>query len=512
MMSFLRSQSQTVLIVILVVIGGSFLFYGIVGNVLTEGTHGSNDYGRIDGEDVSVADLYNAIRDTRDSFILAGRAQEVTRAEIAQEAWRQLLLQHEADRLHIEITNQEVIDYVHAMPLFQKDGVYSPELYQTEMTNLQNAFRITPDAFERVLRNSLRAEMVSKALFSGVRASMRDISGEYEKYYGPVQVSVATISLQSVLPTVKVAESDIEAEYKAHPDNPAYRTAEKRQVDYVLLPLSPEQQSLPDKDKTAAIEALGEKALDFALALQPNPSAGSAPTAPDFQAEAKKMGLTPMTTDFFAADAPPSGLPPSPAFNNAAFALTKDDPNSKVVELDNGVAVLHLDQVQPSELRPLAEVQGVIQQQLQQAQAVQTEKIMAQIDAATLQGQVAKKVDFAKAAAALKLPVQTMPMFVPAQVPQSDAKLQAIAEGAVGLQTGMVSQPIPIEGDNSVVILHVDTRAPPDMKGLAAFEATYRQRQDAQLQNVVFEDWAAWQSRQPGTHPPPNLEEYGGVE
>jgi peptidyl-prolyl cis-trans isomerase D len=512
MMSFLRSQSQTVLIIILVVIGGGFLFYGNVGNLMTEGNSGNNDYGRIDGQNLTVADLYDAIRDSRDSLILTGHAQQVTRGEIAQDAWRQLLLQHEADRLNVEISNQEVIDAVQKMPVFQKDGVYSPSLYQTEMTNLQNAYRVTPDAFERIIRNELRTRVVISALLSGVHASLRDITGEYEKYYGPVQVSVASVDPKAVLAAVKIAQSDIEAEYKAHPENPAYRTPEKRQVDYVLLPLTPEQQKLPDKDKTAAIEALGEKALNFALALQPNPTEGAAPTAPDFKTVATKMGLTPATTDFFSADTPPSGLPPSPAFNNAAFALTKDDPTSKVVELDNGVAVLHLAQVQPSELRPLSEVQTVVQQNLQQAQAAQMESIMTQISAVGLQKQVDQKVDFQKAAAALKLNVQTLPPFVPAKVPQGDQRMEAIANAVVDLQTGAVSKPIPVDDGKSSIIIHIDSRAPPDMSGMSAFEDRFRQSQDGQLREAVSIDWANWESRQPGTHPPPNLEEYGGVE
>ena len=83
---------------------------------------------------------------------------------------------------------------------------------------------------------------------------------------------------------------DIAAEYKAHPTNPDYRTKEQRKVDYVLLLLSPDQQKLPDAEKTAAKDALGEKATKFALSFIPDPSAtpGSTPPPPDFNDEAKK--------------------------------------------------------------------------------------------------------------------------------------------------------------------------------------------------------------------------------
>ncbi len=144
--------------------------------------------------------------------------------------------------------------------------------------------------------------------------------------------------------------------------------------------MSPDQLKLPDKEKAAAKDALGEKALEFALAFQPEPSAdGSSktPPPPDFMAEAKKSGLTPITTDFFTAETPPANMPPSPAFNSAAFALTKDEPISKLVELDNGIAVLHLATIQPSDLRPLADVKAEIIKQLQQAKSVQLAQLAA---------------------------------------------------------------------------------------------------------------------------------------
>jgi len=108
MMTFLRSQSQAVLIIILVVLGGSFIFYG-TGNVLTSSSAGGDDYGRIDGQSLSVAELSNAVRLTRDGLIMAGRSQDLAQpgvdAQVAEAAWVQLLTLHEADRLHIQISD-----------------------------------------------------------------------------------------------------------------------------------------------------------------------------------------------------------------------------------------------------------------------------------------------------------------------------------------------------------------------------------------------------------------------
>jgi len=535
MMKFLRSQSQTVLVVVLGVIGVGFLFYGNSGNFLATGSgRTSNDFGRINGEDLSMADLADAVRNTRYSLIIHGQSQELRQAgasaQIAQEAWRQLLLSHEADRLHIDISDKELVDYIHGLPVFQKDGAYSPEVYESRMKELQNILRVPADGsadplasskavFETVLRNDLRNQAMSRALFSGIRSSARDVSTQYEKFYGPATVSFVTFDPKSFVATAQVTPAEIGAEYKAHPDNPAYRTQEKRRVDYVLFLLSPDQAKLPDAQKAAAKDALGQKALDFALAFQPEPSATAetAPPPPDFLAEAKKRGLAPATTDFFAADTPPANLPPSPAFNSAAFSLTKDNAISKVVELDNGVAVLHLNGIQPSDLRPLEEVKAGILKQLQQAKGLQTAQITAQIMAKALQGAVTKGADFKAAAAGMKLKVETLPSFVPYQLltekeAQSDQRLQTIAYAITSLTPGQVSDPVPLQADNTTLVIHLDNRTQADPAGLAEFEIRFRGSQDQQLRALAYADWANWKSKQPGTHKPPDLDAFGGVE
>jgi parvulin-like peptidyl-prolyl isomerase len=531
MMKFLRSQSQTVLIIVLGVIGLGFLFYGNAGNLLTSQGNGhvSSDYGRIDGQDLSVAELYAAVRNTRNALIMGGHADQLNqpgaRAQVAQEAWRQLLLQREADKLHIQVSDKELADYIRNQSVFQKDGVYSPEAYLNQMAQIQVILRLQPDpgsdplatakdTFATIMRDSLRANAVYNALFSTVRDSTQQLGAQYEKFYGPADVSIVTFDPKTIANTVQVSPEEIAAEYKAHPLNPNYRTKEKRNVDYVIWTLTPDQEKLPAKEKAAAIETLGEKALDFALGFQPEPTANSTtpPPLPDFFAEAKKHGLTPVTTGFFTVDTPPAGLPPSTSFNNAAFDLSKDNTISKVIQMDNGVAVLHLAEIQPSELLPLDQVKADITKALAQAKAINTVQAAAEKAASDLKAAVAKGTDFKAAAASLNLKVDTLPGFVPLKAPPSDSRLKTIGYVVSTLTPGQVSDPIPVNDEDSLLIVHLDSRSKADPAGLADFETRFGQRQNQQLRSLVFIDWANWASKQPGTHKPPELEAYGSVE
>ena len=533
MMSFLRSQSQTVLALVLLVIAFGFLFYGNAGNILTfGGARTSNDYGRIDGEDLTVGDVYDAVREERYTLIINGQSAQLQQpgmpAEIARSAWAQLLLEREADRLHIEVGPTEIADFIRKIPTFQdpKTHAFDIEVYNARMKDLQQLLHVTPDAgadpvaatrgiFENIVRDTLRTNAVREALFGSARKSATEVSDEYSRLYGPTTISYVTFDPKAYAAQIHVTPADIETQYKNNPTTPAYRTQEKRKIDYVLFTLTPDQQKLPEDQKQAAKEALGQKALDFVLAFQPDPSAAPGTPAPnlDFTAEAQKRSLAPASTDFFAADQPPAGVPPSSAFNQAAFELSKDAPVSKVVELDNGVAVLHLAEIQPSALRPLDEVKAEIEKDLIAKNASQSASTSAQIMSKLIAAQVAKGTAFPAAVAALKLPVQviTVPTFVPDSVKQ-DPKLQMLAYQSVQLKNNEVSAPFALSEDGPFAIVHVDNRAAADPAGLAAFDKEFRARQDSQLRGIVEADWVNWKSRQPGTRRPAQLEAYGTVE
>jgi peptidyl-prolyl cis-trans isomerase D len=530
MMRFLRSQSQTVLVIVLGVIGLGFLFYGSAGTNLIAGAGGrTNDYGRIDGDDVSVAQLYDAVRSTRDKLIMSGQEETLRQAGAAQQvadaAWGQLLLEHEADRLHVTVADEQVVDRIKSEPIFQKNGVFDPETYKNSLTVLGMRLRVPSDAgvdasaateatFEKLIREELRSDATMKALFGNIRSSTHDVTDKYERYYGPATLSYVVFDPKALASSIQVSPAEIEAEYKDHPTNPAYRTKEKRKVDYVLFLLTPDELKLPADQKSKAKDALGQKALDFALSLQPDPSVTSSnpTTPPDFEGQAKGRGLSPVTTDFFTDDSPPTGLPPSPSFNSAAFTLTKDSPVSKVIELDNGVAVIHLDEIQPSELRPLEEVKADIQKQLQESKSLEAAEMKANEASDVLKAEVAKGTDFKAAVAAMKLTATTTSSFVPIKASQTDPKLQTLAYASVSLKAGDVSGPVPVQADNTFIVAHLDTRAPADQMGLADFEKRFRDQGDQQARNLAYTDWIEWKSKQTGTHKPPDLEAFGSVE
>ena len=176
-------------------------------------------------------------------------------------------------------------------------------------------------------------------------------------------------------------------------------------------------------------------------------------------------------------------MPPSPAFNNAAFALTKDNTISKVVELDNGVAVLHLAEIQPSDLRPLNEVRRRSRSIFSESKCQQAAQLKAQIDGPNAQGeQSPRATDFKTAAAAMNLKVETLPAFVPIKAAPSDPRLQTIAYDRDRLTPGQVSDPVPVQTDNTDSLSFISTAAPrPIPPDWLILKLVIRESQDAAI-------------------------------
>ena len=112
-----------------------------------------------------------------------------------------------------------------------------------------------------------------------------------------------------------------------------------------------------------------------------------------------------------------------------------------------------------------------------------------------------KGADFKTAAAAQHLTVQTLPAFVPRKASMKDMKQATLGYYSARLPVGAVSSPIPLESENSVLVLHVDSRAPADAAGFAAFEAQYGQSRTRNCADAPSSTGST--GRQAARHPSP---------
>ena len=134
----------------------------------------------------------------------------------------------EAERLGLSVSDGELRERLIRFPAFQVNGQFvGSERYRQILDQARPPQR--PADFEARLRSDILAEKLQAALTGWVRVSDAEIDEEFQRRNEKVQLDVAVFNGSQFEAGIVPTDADIEAEFKAHPDN--YRTPEKRRVE-----------------------------------------------------------------------------------------------------------------------------------------------------------------------------------------------------------------------------------------------------------------------------------------
>ena len=289
----------------------------------------------------------------------------------------QVLIAAEAERLHIVVSRQELVEHIEAMPAFRRSGRFDRRLY----LDLLRYNRVEPGDFERSMMQELLFKKVRETIAGpaslvtssevkrmlslqlekrrlvyvkimaddfakAVRVETKDLKTYYDahkaSFKNPEKVKIAYLLFKPEAYTadVKVTEDDLKAYYNAH--NDAYRVPEKIHARHILFRLPPKPtkaQVAEAKKKAEKVEKLAKAGKDFAE-LAKKYSEG--PTA-------KKGG----DLGFFAR-----GAMVKP-FEKAAFSLKKGE-ISGLVRTQFGFHIIQVVEKQAARVKPFEEVRGEI--------------------------------------------------------------------------------------------------------------------------------------------------------
>jgi len=143
----------------------------------------------------------------------------------------QKILDIEADKLKIMVSDQELQDTLMGIKAFQRDGSFDMELYKRVLS--QN--RLTPETFEVLQRRAVKNRKLREMVLSGVTVS----DGEAGTWYrhNNTKMSIDYIKVDpgmftELSPTVE----QVKKQYEDNPD--IYKSLPKRRVQYLVF--SPE--------------------------------------------------------------------------------------------------------------------------------------------------------------------------------------------------------------------------------------------------------------------------------
>jgi parvulin-like peptidyl-prolyl isomerase len=484
MIKLIRSQSRFLLGILLFIISISFVGYFSNTNFakVTEGS-----MGRINGRSISAEEFHLARQSTR-FFNPSSRDSD---EDMNRRAWEHLLFLHGAEKVGVSVTDEQVFDFIKKS--FEKEGQYQTKEYERFISTILPSQNISTERFWEIVREHLMVQELQTTLSSPIHVSEPEVQDTFQKYFGRLKTSVVRFDEKKYASQIKITPADIEKEYTMSNMDPAYRSDEKRKVQYVAYLLSPAQQKLGAKEKADAKQTVGEEALKFSDATRDKKS--------DFDQLAKKSNVSATTTDFFSEKETPKTLKPSPTFNTKVFHLSKEQPTSDPIETDDGYYVAHLVDIQPSQLRPLNDIKDKIEKKLK-ADKTRELVIKDAFDAVIkLKAELAKGTPLKSAAASLKLTVEDVPEF---EVQDEKVKIQdaqLIAHLAQGINPGEISQFYPNQNGGGLIV-YLEGRKNPDDKIIALRRPGVESFLKRQKQNEIVSEWLERQNEASGTRIP----------
>ncbi len=142
----------------------------------------------------------------------------------------QRILQQEADRIGLVVTDRELQKAILEIPVFQEDGVF---VGQDAYRNILASNRMRPEEFEGMLRRDLVTDKVRAALTGSVYVSPEEVEEAFREEAETATIRFVRLPSSRFAAEVEVDDSALADYFSASGD--AYRLPERRVVDYLMV-------------------------------------------------------------------------------------------------------------------------------------------------------------------------------------------------------------------------------------------------------------------------------------
>lgn len=395
MYDFIYKRKRLVQIV-LALITLPFAFFGV--DYYFRTTDRAGEVATVAGSPITQVDFADALRDQQQRMQQALGAgydpamlqDPELRYALLEHLINERLLQDQARRDRLTVTDAQLRQFISQIPAFQEDGKFSQTRYE-QLLSLQNPPQ-TPVAFAQSVRQGLALAPLEEPLTKANIVAASSV----ERYLGLLdqqrQAAAASIDPEAFLKDVKIDDAAVKAFYDGNAA--AFQVPEAVKLEYVTLtPDSLGAQVTIDpaevkKQYDSNLRLYGKveerQAAHILIALKPDASeaeqAAAKKKAEDIAAQAKKTpaqfadmakklsqdpGSAAQGGDlgFFARDG--SMVRP---FEDAVFAM-KPGEISAPVQSNFGWHVIKLIAIQPARVQAFEQVKGQIEQDLRRQQA-----------------------------------------------------------------------------------------------------------------------------------------------
>jgi len=487
MITFLHDKLKSLLLILLGVVGISFIFFG---NWTPHGGDpASAQVGRIAGRKLTLNDFIAAQRLTLlDMTLQTGRLPAAEQgAFINLQTWLRLLQLQAANAARLETQPEQLVEAIKENPLFRKDGSYDPELFQKFSTNFLSPQGFSGDRFHQAVADQVRIRRLLDTLASTAILLPNEAENRMQRLFGPVEAQMIRWDASKITPP-EPSQADLESFFKVN--EAEFAVAPRRTVDVVEITAAGNTEE--------AKKQAGETAFAFTSQFFNLPEGKP---RPDFAAAAAAAKLTMRTVGPFTPKDNPFPGEIDPRLVQAAFSLTSSDPVSDFLASKNGYLILHLREEQPGRNRPLPEITQEVRARWQdqarlQLLAQQAKNFTDRANAALAAGQKWEDVVRAFGLTAEKIPVFTPADDKPLAFPDADRIRPAVTQ----LETNRVGGFSRTTNGGFLIYLAKRDPAP------ATLSSTTLPKISAQLLNQrrgqIVRDWLTGSASLPGNELP----------
>lgn len=446
----------------------------------------SNDrVGTVYGQALTNTDFERTIRqlNTAEDLGLENltKPEVFNKRDLISSAMNFIVLKHQASALGIEPSDAEVEEASRKIAAFQAPGGgFDPVRYAKFADEKLGPRGFSDRQVDELVRADLQIRRLQQVVDSTAFVSPAEIRLAYDQAFSKTDAAVVQLKKADFAATVTPTEDEIKKYFDEQKG--ALQFPEKRRVKYVVFGLNDDQKKLAGKERVDAMKPHAESAEQFIDKLLDGK--GKA----DFNALAAEA-KTPVNQSVEIEESQTSGYPEAsiPSFAETVFHLTKEQPDSDVIDTPTAYYILHLDAVTPAKPMTIEEAKPKIVAALKDdrakaALAAKTEEIRTKIEGAVKGGK-----SFADAVKEAGQTAQDVPPFSAAEPARAFPNAAEITEAATELNIGDLSKLVTTPDGGMLV--YVRTRYGIDEKKFDAQKEMVANSLKMRKQRFGFMEW-----------------------
>ena len=233
MITYLHDKLKGLLLILLAVIAISFIFFG---NWTPHGgiDPASGKMGRLGNRTLTLNDMVAAQRQTLlETTLETGRIPSDNDRFLAIQTWIRLLQNQAAQDAGLDPQPSQLLESIRSNPLFIKEGKYDPELFQKFSSNFLSPQGFTGERFNEAILDEVRTRQLLTALSSTAAVFPGEAETRLQRLFGPVEAQVVRWEASKLTPPEPTTQ-DLESFHKANEQ--AFAIPTRCSVDYVEFP------------------------------------------------------------------------------------------------------------------------------------------------------------------------------------------------------------------------------------------------------------------------------------